>query len=59
MKIVYRYEIFAPGGIIIADFIDNNSPFPDQKEIDFVDDIAPWYIRCAQEFMLITENGER
>lgn len=52
MKIVYRYEIFAPGGIIVVDSIDNSSLFPEQKEVAFVDGIVPRYIHKVDLFLV-------
>ncbi|XP_027364777.1 uncharacterized protein LOC113871883 [Abrus precatorius] len=48
---VYRYEIYAPGGIWIAATIGEKYQFPGQDEISFVAGIARQYIRSAQLFI--------
>lgn len=48
--IVYRYEIYAPGGISVEQTLGDRYRFPRQTEIAFVAGIAPQYIRAAQPF---------
>ncbi|XP_027364780.1 uncharacterized protein LOC113871888 [Abrus precatorius] len=47
----YRYEIYAPGGIWIAETLGEQYQFPGQDEIAFVAGIARQYIRSAQLFI--------
>ncbi|GJX88294.1 hypothetical protein Tco_0340308 [Tanacetum coccineum] len=49
---VYRYEIFAPGGIAVAETLGERYLHPRQDEIAFPIGIAPQYIRSAQLFVL-------
>ncbi|KAI8536068.1 hypothetical protein RHMOL_Rhmol10G0227100 [Rhododendron molle] len=59
-KTVYRYEIYAPGGILVCPSMGDRIPYPAQNEILFGDGIAPRYIRSAQKFKLvILENDVR
>ncbi len=54
-NIIYRYEIFAPGGIDInASFSRNHNPFPNEDEITFPGGIRPEFIRSTYEY----HNGE-
>ncbi|XP_027364778.1 uncharacterized protein LOC113871886 [Abrus precatorius] len=48
---LYRYEIYAPGGIWIAETLGEQYQFPGQDEIAFVAGIARQYIRSAQLFI--------
>ncbi|KAJ9563875.1 LOW QUALITY PROTEIN: hypothetical protein OSB04_009035 [Centaurea solstitialis] len=50
--VVTRYEIYAPGGIWVAQTLANRYPHIGQDEVAFVDGIAPQYIRSAQLFRL-------
>ncbi|CAK9150967.1 unnamed protein product [Ilex paraguariensis] len=50
---VYRYEIYAPGGIWVAETLGERYQYPSQDEVCFVAGIAPQYIRSAQRFRLI------
>ncbi|KAL6002185.1 hypothetical protein ACLOJK_037633 [Asimina triloba] len=51
---VYRYEIYAPGGILVAQTLGSHHyPYREQHEVAFVGGIAPQYIRSAQLFTLI------
>lgn len=50
---VYRYEIYAPGGIWVAETLGDRYQYPSQDEVCFVAGIAPQYIRSAQRFRLI------
>ncbi|KMT14424.1 hypothetical protein BVRB_4g072020 [Beta vulgaris subsp. vulgaris] len=57
---VYRYEIYAPGGIWTSLTLDgkNNNKFKRFDEVAFVGGIAPQYIRSAQLFRLTgNSNG--
>ncbi|KAJ9134882.1 hypothetical protein P3X46_032127 [Hevea brasiliensis] len=53
---VYRYEIYAPGGIWVAETLGDRYRYPAQDEVAFVAGIAPQYIRSAQLFRL-THSG--
>ncbi|KAM5582659.1 hypothetical protein ABKV19_002870 [Rosa sericea] len=53
---VYRYEIYAPGGIWVAETLGDRYQYPAQDEVCFVAGIAPQYIRSAQRFRLV-RNG--
>ncbi|KAH7689142.1 ADP-ribosylation-containing protein [Dioscorea alata] len=53
---VFRYEIYAPGGIIVSQTLGENYEYPAQDEVCFVAGIAPQYIRSAQQFRLVV-NG--
>ena len=48
---VYRYEIYAPGGIWVAETLGDQYQYPAQDEVCFVAGIAPQYIRSAQLFI--------
>lgn len=56
---VYRYEIYAPGGIWIAQTLGDTYEYPAQDEVCFVVGIAPQYIRSAQRFRLTVTAGTR
>ncbi|OWM76577.1 uncharacterized protein LOC116201708 [Punica granatum] len=56
--VVYRYEIFAPGGISVAETLGNRYGFPGQREIAFVGGIAPQYIRAVQLFTITTYSSQ-
>ncbi|KAE9448166.1 hypothetical protein C3L33_19939, partial [Rhododendron williamsianum] len=58
-RIVYRYEIYAPGGIWVAATLGDRYQYRGQDEVCFVEGIAPQYIRTAQAFRLITPAGSR
>ncbi|KAL6012369.1 hypothetical protein ACLOJK_002856 [Asimina triloba] len=47
--IVYRYEIYAPGGIWVAQTLEHYR-YPNQDEVAFPAGIAPQYILSAQAF---------
>ncbi|XVE99782.1 hypothetical protein REPUB_Repub03eG0230800 [Reevesia pubescens] len=51
-KEVYRYEIYAPGGIWVAETFVDDYKFSEEDEIAFVAGIAPQYIRSAQLFRI-------
>lgn len=53
---IYRYEIYAPGGILVAQTLGARYQYPAQDEVAFLGGIAPQYIRSAQLFEL-TNNG--
>ncbi|KAL7221380.1 hypothetical protein ACSBR1_023355 [Camellia fascicularis] len=50
---VYRYEIYAPGGIWVAETLGDRYQYAARDEVCFVAGIAPQYIRSAQPFSLI------
>lgn len=54
---VYRYEIYAPGGIYVAATLGQCCPPPAQDEVCFVAGVAPQYIRSAQRFRLTISAG--
>jgi hypothetical protein len=53
---VYRYEIFAPGGIRVANSLDRYEHVH-QQEVAFVRGIAPQYIRSAQLYIFTRPQG--
>ncbi|KAK9941184.1 hypothetical protein M0R45_017803 [Rubus argutus] len=53
---VYRYEIYAPGGIWVAESLGDRYQYPTQDEVCFVAGIAPQYIRSAQRFRLVLDG---
>lgn len=55
-EIIYRYEIYVPGGILVAQTLGDRYQYPAQDEVAFPGGIAPQYIRSAQLFEL-TNNG--
>ncbi|XVE99786.1 hypothetical protein REPUB_Repub03eG0231000 [Reevesia pubescens] len=59
-KEVFRYEIYASGGIWIAETFDDDYKFSEEDEVAFVGGIAPQYIRSAQLFRLTpnTSSGD-
>ncbi|KAF3454482.1 hypothetical protein FNV43_RR04929 [Rhamnella rubrinervis] len=54
--VVYRYEIYAPGGISVGPTLGDRYGFPGQREIAFVAGIAPQYIRAVQLFTITGYN---
>lgn len=54
---IYRYEIYAPGGIWVTETLDSRYRYPSQDEVAFPAGIAPQYIRSAQLFVL-TGDGQ-
>lgn len=54
---VYRYEIFAPGGIFVANCSLNSYEHQNQQEVAFVRGIAPQYIRSAQLYIFTRPEG--
>lgn len=56
---VYRYEIYAPGGILISETLGDRYRYPAQDEVCFIAGIAPQYIRSAQSFRLSCPSGSR
>ncbi|PSS04825.1 Albumin-2 like [Actinidia chinensis var. chinensis] len=56
---VFRYEIYAPGGIWVAQALGNRYQYPSQDEVCFVEGVARQYIRSAQTFRLVRERGSR
>ncbi|GJU42639.1 nucleosome assembly protein 1;4-like protein isoform X2 [Tanacetum coccineum] len=49
---IYRYEIYAPGGILVPKTLGDCYPYRGQAEVAFPGGIAPRYIRSAQPFLL-------
>jgi len=56
---IYRYEIYAPGGINVSQTLGPHYPYNSQSEFCFISGIAPQYIRSAQRFRLIHEHHSR
>ncbi|KAH7866208.1 hypothetical protein Vadar_017078 [Vaccinium darrowii] len=56
---VFRYEIYAPGGIWVAQTLGDRYQYPSQEEVCFVEGVARQYIRSAQAFRLVCETGSR
>jgi hypothetical protein len=53
---VYRYEIYAPGGILVSETLGDLYRYPAQDEVAFPAGIAPQYIRSAQLFELANDR---
>eukprot|EP00268_Persea_americana_P024246 TRINITY_DN2369_c0_g1_i1.p1 TRINITY_DN2369_c0_g1~~TRINITY_DN2369_c0_g1_i1.p1 ORF type:complete len:503 (+),score=48.64 TRINITY_DN2369_c0_g1_i1:532-2040(+) len=51
--ILYRYEIFAPGGIDTVLTLREHNDYPNQQEITFVGGISPQYIRTARPYAVV------
>ncbi|KAM7515814.1 hypothetical protein LguiA_005397 [Lonicera macranthoides] len=51
--IIYRYEIFAPGGIDTVLTLRENNKYPNQQEIAFPGGIARQYIRSARPYIIM------
>ncbi|CAM0948507.1 unnamed protein product [Alopecurus aequalis] len=57
---VYRYEIYAPGGILVSQTLGDSYRYSDaQDEVAFVYGIARQYIRSAQVFQLSNNKGNQ
>ncbi|XVF04043.1 hypothetical protein REPUB_Repub05bG0046800 [Reevesia pubescens] len=54
---LYRYEVYAPGGVLVASTFGDQYLFPAQDEVTFVSGIASQFIRSAQLFRLETDAG--
>ncbi|KAJ8437593.1 hypothetical protein Cgig2_005344 [Carnegiea gigantea] len=54
---VFRYEIYAPGGIHVHETLRSHYYFPAQDEVSFLGGIASVFIRSAQEFRITYRNG--
>lgn len=54
---VYRYEIYAPGGIWVTETLGDRYQYAAQDEVSFVRGIAPQYIRSAQLFIGTRDNS--
>lgn len=57
--ILYRYEIFAPGGIDAVLTLRDRNHYPNQQEISFAGGIGPQYIRSAREYIVDVPPGSR
>eukprot|EP00253_Pinus_taeda_P030046 PITA_30046 len=57
--ILYRYEIFAPGGIDAVLTLRDRNHYPNQQEISFAGGIGPQYIRTAREYTVDVPPGSR
>lgn len=55
--LIYRYEIYAPGGINVGATLGDRYGFPSQREIAFVGGVAPQYIRAVQIWTITGYNG--
>ncbi|KAM7486051.1 hypothetical protein LguiA_002060 [Lonicera macranthoides] len=51
--ILYRYEIFAPGGIDAVLTLREHNDYPNQQEIAFVGGINRQYIRSARPYVVL------
>ncbi|KAL6012336.1 hypothetical protein ACLOJK_002823 [Asimina triloba] len=57
--IIYRYEIYAPGGILVAQTYSNSNiryPYSGQHEVAFVSGIAREYISSAQAYRAVYDH---
>lgn len=57
--ILYRYQIFAPGGIDAVLTLGGRNHYPNQQEISFAGGISPQYIRIAREYRVRVTPGSR
>lgn len=57
--ILYRYEIFAPGGIDAVLTLRDRNDYPNQQEISFAGGIGRQYIRTAREYLVDLPPGAR
>lgn len=57
--ILYRYEIFAPGGIDAVLTLRHRNDHPNQQEISFAGGICPQYIRSARQYIVLVTPGSR
>lgn len=57
--ILYRYEIFAPGGIDAVLTLRDRNHYPNQQEISFAGGIGPQYIRTARGYTVDVPPGSR
>lgn len=55
--ILYRYEIFAPGGIDAVLTLRDRNDYPTQQEISFAGGIGPQYIRTARQYIILVTPG--
>lgn len=55
--ILYRYEIFAPGGIDALQTLGDRNYYPRQQQISFAGGIGPQYIRTAREYIVDVPPG--
>lgn len=56
---LYRYEIFAPGGIDVWLTLGNDYDYYGQREIAFAGGISPQYIRIARAYSFTVRPGEQ
>ncbi|KAG8063029.1 hypothetical protein GUJ93_ZPchr0003g17496 [Zizania palustris] len=56
---VYRYEIYAPGGIWVRETLGDLYRYPAQDEVAFVAGIARQYVRSAQLFTATGQANSR
>ncbi|XP_057492143.1 uncharacterized protein LOC130777736 [Actinidia eriantha] len=57
--ILYRYEIFAPGGIDAVLTLGGHNNYPNQQEISFAGGISRQYIRSARPYAVVTSPGQQ
>lgn len=57
--ILYRYQIFAPGGIDAVLTLGDRNHYPNQQEISFAGGISPQYIRLARAYSVTVTPGSR
>ncbi|KAM7486056.1 hypothetical protein LguiA_002065 [Lonicera macranthoides] len=56
--ILYRYEIFAPGGIDAVLTLREHNDYPNQQEIVFVGGIDRQYIRSARPYVVLAPEPQ-
>ncbi|KAM7486053.1 hypothetical protein LguiA_002062 [Lonicera macranthoides] len=56
--ILYRYEIFAPGGIDAVLTLREHNDYPNQQEIAFVGGIDRQYIRSARPYVVLAPEPQ-
>ncbi|KAM7489043.1 hypothetical protein LguiB_026527 [Lonicera macranthoides] len=56
--ILYRYEIFAPGGIDAVLTLREHNNYPNQQEIAFVGGIDPHYIRTSRPYVVLAPGPQ-
>lgn len=57
--ILYRYEIFSPGGIDAVLTLRDRNYYPNQQEISFAGGIGRQYIRTSREYIVDVPPGSR
>nr|GEV03232.1 coatomer subunit beta'-3-like [Tanacetum cinerariifolium] len=57
VELIYRYDIYAPGGILVPKTLGEHYLYPGQAKVTFPSGIAPRYIRSAQPFFLSRDGS--